>query len=781
MSEGVYQVMRIIIVLLTIALRCAVPLQALAQETEQVSVSATVPARPTDYQISVTANPRDSRQSQGAQIHYTITYGSNLEYDTSPFIIQATILPGRIQGVTVPSLYIAEYVQGSASNAYMMTEPVFNASTNTLTWTIPTLPAQVKDQTVSFTLRLNSVYTGTDVVDFDVAVKAIAPDITINDVMQESYLYRPPTSQSTPTPTPREPVKIVPEIIGIQVNEITSKAATFTISTNVPTRITAQAISKDKKSIVNTSISDLSVYHRFTISNLEPNTSYTIHVSAKDAQDQTVTSNSLQLHTTLAFTPIQIDIGSLIISSANTIFYPQSYASASGRMSIATIPTNTLYTFQIRIPDAIRIIRMQGIVSSTSVLGATLGSIFDTTRTTEPEASTELIDMTEISPSVYTGTLKTKPVQGLYELRLRVTDIYGNITEHLIGTVSVTQPFTVLEKKSRQPIENARIFLSRYSEKTGQYIPLSPSFTSIQNPIFTQHNGEASFVLPHGNYTAVVSYLGTEETVQFTIDSSKHSGFPVVFLDSMPLSATGEVKQYVQNILDTIVMLALTVGATVGSSQRLFETVSTTALLLLFIVTFLAFSSRTLIPLHALPRYIIHAFHSITAFPKSAVYISGTVIDAKTRNPIALCDVSIIDAETNTIATIVRTDKSGHYFFQVNPAKSYQIEVRKRGYERIEPVSFQAELSPYRLVHVLNTHHSHRVHDTVGIIMRAIQTVLSACLELCIAATFILEVLMIRYFGLTAIFPYLCVSLSTVVLWIAYVHHKSDLSTISQL
>lgn len=780
MRARVYRLVPIILAALIIAFAIILPTHTLAQESESVSISATVPANPSDYQLSITADPRDSRQSQGATIRYTITYGSNLTYATSPFTIQATILPGRILGATVPSLYVAEYVQGSASNAYMMTEPVFNANTNTLTWTVPTLPAQVKDQTVSFALRLNSVYTGADAVDFDVAVKGIAPDITINAVMQESYLYKSPTNQSTPTPTPQMPAKIVPEILRIQSNEITNTAATFTLSTNVPTRLTAQAISKDKKSILTTSIPTLSSYHRFTISKLETNTSYDIYILAKDADGQTVSSDTLQVHTTLSFTPITIDIGSLIISSANTIFYPQSYASTSGSFTIATIPTNTPYTFQIRVPDALRIIRIQGVISSASVLGASLGSLFDPAVAKEPEASTEVIDMTEISPSIFTGTVKTKPVQGLYDLRIRMTDVYGNISEHLIGTFSVIQPFTVLAKDSEQPIENARIFLSRYSEKTGRYVPLSPSFTSVQNPVFTKQNGEASFVLPYGMYTAVVSYLGTEETVRFSIDSSKHSGFPVVYIQPEPISAVGTIKQYVRTTLDAIVMLVLSVGTTIGSSQRLFETLSTTTLLLLFVVTILAFSSRTLIPIHAVPRYIVHAFHAMTNYPRSSTYISGTVIDADTRKPLTLCDVSIIEEETNTIATIVKTDTSGHYFFRVDPEKSYQIEIRKRGYERIEPVSFRAELSPEILVHALSRHHTDSVHDAIAIITRVIQTVLSACLELSIATTFILEVMMIRYYGFSEIFPYICVSLCTVVLWIAYSYHKRTFSTFNR-
>jgi hypothetical protein len=140
-----------------------------------MAVSATIPAKASDYQLSVTADPRDSRQSQGATIQYTITYGSNLTYATEPFIITATLLPGRINGSAIPSLYIADIVQGSASNAYMMTEPVIDAVNHTITWTIPSLPAQTRDQTISFSLKTNTAYTGVDVVDFDVAIKAILP------------------------------------------------------------------------------------------------------------------------------------------------------------------------------------------------------------------------------------------------------------------------------------------------------------------------------------------------------------------------------------------------------------------------------------------------------------------------------------------------------------------------------------------------------------------------------------------------------------------------------
>jgi hypothetical protein len=66
-------------------------------------------------------------------------------------------------------------------------------------------------------------------------------------------------------------------------------------------------------------------------------------------------------------------------------------------------------------------------------------------------------------------------------------------------------------------------------------------------------------------------------------------------------------------------------------------------------------------------------------------------------------DVSIIQISTDTIATTLRTDKFGHYFFKVDILSSYRIDVRKNGYEVVEPVIFQPELSPATITHILHT------------------------------------------------------------------------------
>lgn len=746
-----------------------------AQETENVSVSATVPAKPEDYQLSVTADPRDSRQSQNSEIHYVITYGSNLNYDTEPFIIRATLLPGRINGSPISSLYIADIVQGKATNGYMMTSPMIDTISHTITWTIPSLPAQKKNQTISFTLKTNTAYTGSDVVDFDVNVKAIAPDITLTAVMSESYMYKEPPAVITPSPTPT-PEPIRPVVTSLTTNQVTNNTVTFTLTTDIPTKVTATATSISNKSSQVIQDPRIGRWHQITISNLLPNTSYLISVVVTDTHGQSTKSTTMSIHTTISYTPIQIDVSSLVISSLDTIFQPDVQSLNRIGSPFATLPINTPYTFQLRIPDAKKIIRMQGIVTDTQVLGISIDSLLDTVVAKEPETSTEMIDMAELTPSIFTGTLKTKPTSGVYELRVRITDVNNNITEHLIGTVSVVHPFTVKNENTGEPIEHARIFLSRYFPKTGQYTPLSPTFVSTRNPLFTNSKGEASFVLPEGTYKALITFQGTEKTVLFAIDNYKHAGFPVVSITPSPLSAAGYLQYYSQNTLDILVNSVIIFGASVGSSQHLFEAFSAFILILLFFMTLLAFSSRTLIPITSIPRYIIHGIHLLISSP-SHIYISGTVLDGSTRKPISLADVTIIDISTDTIATMLKTDKSGRYFFKVDNRTSFRIDVRKNGYVVVEPVVYQPELSPAVLTHVLHTHHPNHVHYVAHLFVRTIQTLLGASFEVLIVLTGVLELLFIRYFGFTATLPYIFASVVTIVLWISYVHHTRTLSS----
>ncbi len=743
-----------------------------ASETKDMNVSATVPSKPGEYQLNITAEPRDSRIAQTTEIHYTVTYGTNLSYTTTPFILQATLLPGKVQGVAVPSLYIEDILPNAISNAYQNISPVIDLIAHTITWTIPSFPAQTTDQKVSFILKTNESYTGVDVVDFDVAMKIIAPDITVTETMSQSYLYIPPKAQPTPTPTPTvAPTK--PIITSVQVSEVTKDTATFLVMTNPKTSVKAVATALTGGSTKTMTTTDLTQYHRMTISDLLPNTSYIVRFTIIDEQKQEIISDAYSIHTSLLYTPIHIDTSSLIISSLDTIFQPEFSMGAPTAPPFATLPVDTQYTFQLRIPDAKRIFRIQGIIQDSNVLGFFIDTLFPNGKMKEADASTEMVDMAELSPSIFTGTLKTKPTSGLYELRIRITDINDNVTEQYVGTVSVVQPFTVLNTQTNAPIENARIFLSRYFPKTGEYTPLSPSFVSTRNPVFTNERGESSFVLPQGTYRAVVSYLGTEKTVLFTLDNNQHSGFPVVSLLPAPLTIIGYIRYHVQNIMDVLVTNAISFGSSIGSSKRLFESIAVMIMVLLSLATLVAFSSRTLISISSIPKYLVHTIQSLIKHPSVSSYISGIVIDGNTRKAIPLADIAIIDCATNTIATLLKTDRFGHYFFKTQPGCAYEIEIRKPGYECIESIPYQPELSPKTVIHVLHTYHPHRLHSALQTIKQSVQTVFSVFFEAIIVLTLVIEVIFLRYFGIIATYPYLIASFFAVLLWVAYMHHKN--------
>jgi hypothetical protein len=413
--------------------------------------------------------------------------------------------------------------------------------------------------------------------------------------MPESYKYKEPPAVITPSPTPTpEPVR--PVVTSLTSNEITNTTATFTLTTDSPTTIMATATAELQKSFQTLRDLRISRWHQITISNLLPNTSYLVSFTLTDEHGQSVKSTIIRIHTTIAYNPVQIDVSSLVVSSLDTIFQPDIPSLQRQGAPFATLPINTPYTFQLRVPDAKRIVRMQGIIRDVNVLGISIDSLFDAVQAKEPETSTDMIDMAELSPLQFTGTLKTKPTTGIYELRVRITDEHDNITATCYWN-SFGPTIYCIREDTKAPIEHARIFLSRYFPKTGQYIPLSPSFVSTRNPVFTNSKGEASFVLPEGTYKAVISFLGTEKTALFAIDNFKHTGFPVVSITPSPLPILGYIQYYVQNILDVFVGNALSFGLTIGSSQRLFEAIATFTLVLLFIMTLLAFSSRTLIPI----------------------------------------------------------------------------------------------------------------------------------------------------------------------------------------
>ncbi len=740
-----------------------------AQSEATMSASVTVLPRPIDYQFTINATPRDSTVKQDTEILYTITYGSLHNADTVPFVIIATMHPGQVQNIPPSYLYITDYTLGSATETYDHFTPIVDLINHTITWTIPTLPAYTKDLSVTFRLKTNSAYTGSHPVTFEVTAKAITPNLILNQLLTETFTYHQAPSAATATPTPSN----IPLTLNrVNINTISQSTATVSFATSLPS--SAFLRYGTSPTALTKTITDgiVSRYHLLTISGLTPDTTYYFALTMEGTDGTIVRSERYTLHTASVSKPTTVDRQSLIITSQGTILQPAQNNSSSSS-AVITLPKDTEYEFQIRVSDPDTVKRAQAILRNSDVLGVHIGDLFGEAFAQDSQASTEFVDMMEISRGLYAGKLKTKPQTGIYDMVARITDINGNISEETIGEIRVIQPLTVFWKNTKDPIEDARIFLSRYNPRTDTYIPLSPVFSSTRNPTFTNSKGESSFVLPNGRYQALVSLRGSEKTVYFTIGTDGASGYPVVYLEHSPMNIAGLLSYYTRSFLDVFLFQTMTYINILSNSLRFFDIIAAISLTFLVILTLLSFTSRTFIKLTTIPRYILHMIHSLIKTKQNVRYITGTIIDGDTKRPITLADVTIIDAKTNTVVALLRTDRNGHYFYQVKLDSAYQIEIAKRGYERLEPVSYQPEFSPYHFVHVIHVNHPRHLNLTHAFTW-TIATAFGLLFEVLLGLSVIFELLFMEYFGLAKTVPYLVMSLLNLLLWIFHILHSKQ-------
>ena len=78
-----------------------------------------------------------------------------------------------------------------------------------------------------------------------------------------------------------------------------------------------------------------------------------------------------------------------------------------------------------------------------------------------------------------------------------------------------------------------------------KFVPISSSFLNIDNPLFTNSDGEILISLPFGKYKADILNLGyLGKTVEFEISENENSGYPVVILDSVPITIVSLIRYY---------------------------------------------------------------------------------------------------------------------------------------------------------------------------------------------------------------------------------------------
>lgn len=184
------------LLVMMVASSLAWPMSAAANN---LVITASVAAKPTDFQLSIQSSRTDPIPSNTETI-YTITYGWLPNYSTDIMVIQATWSLGQSDATQIA---VTEYVTGSGTSAMGQFAPQVDTTNRTITWNIsPVAPGA--DRQVSFKLKTNNLQTGNTLIPFTVSSRIIGPGMALpwQNVSQNYQAVQTPAPTPTITPIP---------------------------------------------------------------------------------------------------------------------------------------------------------------------------------------------------------------------------------------------------------------------------------------------------------------------------------------------------------------------------------------------------------------------------------------------------------------------------------------------------------------------------------------------------------------------------------------------------
>ena len=584
---------------------------------QSAAVSATVPANASNFQFDFTKTTPGTTFAPGDIINYEITYGNKVSV-ASPVTLTATWTTGTIENSGGATQDILSYVLGSATNAYNATPPVIDTVNKKITWTIAQLPGNTIDQTVDFSLKTDSSYVNSNLVDFTVTAKMTAPGVALSDISVSSKLQPvapsptptltptpgPTTPGATATPTPNTvtptptPIHILPQFTSVTIKSISDQGATIVSQTN--TQVTSILhYGTSPANLSKTITNPLSVYSLFTLEKLTPDTSYFFKITAVAPSGQSTTSDIFTFKTAKKSQAPTVTLSSVIITANDVIL--KSPDSARG----VVIPIGTEFTIRYGVSTRFPITKIRTFIENKNVLGIS---------TFIPEVSAAGLEssMSEITPGTYLGRLKSPDTAGTYSIVAHIEDAAGNIVEQAITELVVVAPLNVINR-DHSPIEHAKITLSTYNFTLKKYIPISSQQLPIHIPLYSEPDGTVMVVLPLGTYKATISAIGyATKSVTFTIAPQDSTNYPRVVLSKQTFSLFTIIEYLTSTFSDITYSLAQFVNV-FAVSHRFFDIAAAGILVSFVLLTLLAFSAKTKIAIVALPIYISHALKHTTA------------------------------------------------------------------------------------------------------------------------------------------------------------------------
>ncbi len=739
--------------------------------SDSIAVTATVAANPTDFSADLAlSDPTNGTFQQETTLTYTLTYANLLSYPAA-ITVEASWDLGTIQGSGTPTEDLLDYVIGSSSNAYNNTAAVVDTVNRKIDWTIATIPGNTTDQTVTFQLKTNSSYEGSLPVSFTVNGRVLGPGTqTADSTVTSSYQYiAPPTptssssgssggsssssssSNATPTPTVTNP-NTSSLITGIDIRTISSSQAAIFITTSTPTRLKLSYGNSTTTLTGSVIVIGFAKQHLVIIPNLKPHSRYYFKVTATDQSGTSATSDLYLLDTAQASSPPEVDVKSLIVTSQDVILVDA--MRSQDQISNFIIPNTANYSFKIEIKDSSNIKLVKAILRSKKVLG--INSFQQET------TSSDSIVVSEISPGHFVGRLNASVQPGEYELILQIQDFNGNISEQKVANVTVSQPLRIINRVTKEEVEHAKITFYYYNQRLKLYELLTSSISPVKNPTYSEPNGNVLTVLPDGKYRAVVHVLGyKEQTVEFTLDSSRVSSYPTIELTALPFNILTFGQYYLSTALDFLQSSEQALQ-TLRSSYRFFELIS------FLLITFLAFlltislSKKMSVPVTLFPTFLI--YHIFLPFRKNnhTFLVHGNISTSGSDEPIAGALLYLFSSSGKVLGH-TKSNEQGEFLVKINEAVDVRITTNKKGFSGKSIKVKKNDLNDRIVLQIEQTGKPPRV--SLNNIKWYVEYLLSTFFEAILLVVLAIEIVFVSQFGVLKVFPFIVVSIVNILLW----------------
>lgn len=725
-----------------------------ADITTGATTTVAVVPQPPNYQLSLSQSVGPGPISQGTDITYTIVYGAK---SSSSFTLNDTLTVNFSQNTLDGVTQVADLVPGSATNAYNGAQPVVDYINKTITWHIIQLPPGTTDQIVTFKLKTNSNYTGTNQVPITVTADFSNQYVSMPQQSVTTtygfHIYQPTSSSVTPTPTPTPPPSVTPiptatplTINAISFSEITPSETTIHIDTSKKTRLSALYGLSQNALFQVYSDTQLASSHDVHLTKLDPQTTYFLKLTATDENGTSISSDILTFKTASSPSPVHVDQQSVILISGNN---PLINTNPLLPFAQVLIPHSQIYTVGLRVTKPEHIKSIVALVENAHVLAANTFSS-DTTVWSAP--------MIEQQPGVYIAQLSAPPTPSTYDVFAQIRDTSGNITQTKIAETIVYGPIHIVDANSKKGIEHARIFLSVFDKTKKDYEPILSSELQ-ENPIFTDKDGFAILKNGGGKYKITVSQYGYKtQEVTFTIDKTQ------LFPPTVTLSSNGfsllDAGQYYANTANDFSQNLISSLQNLSSAPRFFKLVSIVVLLSFILVTFLLFLIRTKLSLMVIPLFINHNIQKIGS-------VQGQVFDAITRLPIPLAVIAVSNKATHEVVYTTTSNNKGIFYLKNEWVTSENnLNILAQGY-RTNKFAINKDLFPA----VIYLHHNLVGGPLHNPIIASFISLAGSLFETVLVASLIFEMFFIPTIGALSI-CFVVLSLFNLFLWILYQREK---------